>query len=159
MEMIKWCMGLKKGLEIVDPNENLSKVYVEKSERALDAAASLENNKDWEISSSYYAMYFALYAILMKIGIKCENHTCTIEFMNIFLLDYFDAEDVKQIRNSMTLRVDAQYYADKQISEEKYRKIVDGAPRFLVKCKEVLFKMKEEEINNIRKKIKKMQNK
>ncbi|MCK5699337.1 MAG: hypothetical protein KAH93_05795, partial [Candidatus Aenigmarchaeota archaeon] len=86
MEMIKWCMGLKKGLEIVEPNKNLSKVYIEKSEKALDAAGSLKNNKDWEISSSYYAMYFALYAILMKIGIKCENHTCTIEFMNIFLL-------------------------------------------------------------------------
>ena len=102
-------------------------------------------------------MYFALYAILMKIGIKCENHTCTIEFMNIFLLDNFDAKDVKQIKTSMILRVDAQYYADRHIPEEKYRKIVDGAPRFLVKCKEVLFKMKEEEINNIREKIKKMQ--
>ena len=154
MEKIKWCMGLKKGLEMVDPNENLSKVYIEKSERALSAAASLKNNKDWEISSSYYAMYFALYAILMKIGVKCENHTCTIEFMNIFLLDYFDAKDVKQIRTSMALRVDAQYYADRQISEEKYRKIVDGAPRFLVKCREVLFKMKDEEIDNIRKMMK-----
>ncbi len=99
-------------------------------------------------------MYFALYAILMKIGVKCENHTCTIEFMNIFLLDYFDAKDVKQIRTSMALRVDAQYYADRQISEEKYRKIVDGAPRFLVKCREVLFKMKDEEIDNIRKMMK-----
>ncbi len=56
MEMIKWCMGLKKGLEIVEPNKNLSKVYIEKSEKALDAAASLKNNKDWEISSSYYAI-------------------------------------------------------------------------------------------------------
>ena len=153
MEKIKWCMGLKKGLEMVDPNENLSKVYIEKSERALNAAASLKNNKDWEISSSYYAMYFALYAILMKIGIKCENHTCTIEFMNIFLLDYFDAKDVKQIRTSMALRVDAQYYADREISEEKYRKLINGAPSFLVKCKEVLFKIKDAEVDNIRKRM------
>ncbi len=154
MEKIKWCLKVKKGIELVEPNDNLSKVYLEKSESALRAAAVLEENKDWEISSSYYAMYFALYAILMKIGIKCENHTCTIEFMNIFLLNYFDAKDVKQIRTSMALRVDAQYYADREISEEKYRKIVDGAPRFLVKCKEVLFKIKDAEVDNIRKRMK-----
>ncbi len=156
MEKIKWCLKVKNGIELVEPNDNLSKVYLEKSESALRAAAVLKENKDWEISSCYYAMYFALYAILMRIGIKCENHSCTIEFMNHFLLDYFDKEDMKSIKNSMNLRVDAQYYADREISEEKYRKLINGAPSFLVKCKEVLFKIRDEETDDIRRRIKKI---
>ena len=70
MEKISWCLGIKSGIEIVEPNENLSKVYIMKAENALSAAKSLKNNRDWEISSCYYSMYFALYSILMRIGIK-----------------------------------------------------------------------------------------
>lgn len=153
MEKIKWCLNVKNGIELVEPNDNLSNVYIKKSVDALRAAVVLEDNRDWEISSCYYGMYFALYSILMKIGIKCENHSCTIEFMNTFLLKYFTEDDVKQINESMKLRIDAQYYADRNISEDKYKILIVRAPKFLVKCKEVLFIIKEEEINNIRKKI------
>ena len=41
MEKIRWCLKAKKGIELVDPNDNLSKVYLKKSEDALRAAASL----------------------------------------------------------------------------------------------------------------------
>jgi len=33
---------------------------------------------EWTISTSYYAKYFAIYALLSRIGIKCEIHDCTI---------------------------------------------------------------------------------
>ena len=156
MEKIRWCLKAKKGIELVDPNDNLSKVYLKKSEDALRAAASLENIKDWQISSSYYAMYFALYSILMKIGIKCENHACTIEFMNNFLMGHFCKDDVKLLRNSMETRVDAQYYADRDVSEIKYKNMVREAPAFFAKCKSVLLKVNEGEISEIRAKLRLM---
>ena len=71
MDKIKWCLTAKNGLELIEPNENLAKAYLKKAEDVLRAATVLKDNKDWEISSSYYTMYFSLYAILMKIGIKC----------------------------------------------------------------------------------------
>jgi hypothetical protein len=46
MEKIEWCLGVKNGIEIVEPNENLSKTYIVKSENALKAAASLKTNKE-----------------------------------------------------------------------------------------------------------------
>lgn len=73
MEKIKWCLCIKNGIELVEPNNNLSKTYILKSETALKAAASLKDNKEWEISSSYYSMYFALYSILMKIGVNVKT--------------------------------------------------------------------------------------
>ncbi len=42
MEKIKWCLKIKNGIELVEPNDNLSKVYLEKSESALRAAAVLK---------------------------------------------------------------------------------------------------------------------
>lgn len=32
MENIKWCLHVENGIELVEPNENLSKAYLKKSE-------------------------------------------------------------------------------------------------------------------------------
>ena len=153
MEKIKWCICIKNGLELAEPNENLSNAYLKKSEDALKAAASLKDNPDWEISSSYYAMYFALYSLLMKIGVKCENHSCTIEFMKEFLKKHFNQEDIDLMAKSMNARVDAQYYSNREISKEFYNKMVLSSPKFLAKCKEVALRINEDEINLIRDKM------
>ncbi len=100
MKKIKWYLKIKKSLELIDPSEDLAKVYMKKAEDFLRASISLRGNRDWEISSCYYTMYFSLYAILMKIGVKCEVHLCTINFMKIFLMEYFDVEDVDLIRKA-----------------------------------------------------------
>ncbi len=158
MEKINWCLEVKNGIELVEPSDNLSKAYIKKSEDALKASSVLNDNRDWEISSGYYAMYFALYAILMKLGVKCENHSCTIEFMKEFLLEYFTEEDIRLIKNSMVLRIDAQYYTNKEISEIKYKRMINEAPGFLVKCKDTITRLNEEKINAIRKKLRLLQN-
>ena len=68
MDKIRWCLEAKNGIELVEPSEHLAVAYLKKAEGSLKAAASLKDNRDWEISSCYYAMYFSLYAILMKSG-------------------------------------------------------------------------------------------
>jgi uncharacterized protein (UPF0332 family) len=75
MDKITWCLNQKNDLELIEPNEELKDAYLKKAEDSLRATAALKGNKDWEISSSYYTMYFSLYAILMKIGVKCEIKT------------------------------------------------------------------------------------
>jgi len=79
MDKIKWCVGKKEGLSLVEPNSDLANAYLKKAKEALE---SMRVNiiKDWKISTAYYKIYFSLYAILMKLGIKCGIHSCTIEF-------------------------------------------------------------------------------
>ena len=36
MDQIKWCLNQKKGIEIVEPNNNLRDAYLVKAEDALD---------------------------------------------------------------------------------------------------------------------------
>lgn len=118
MNKIEWCLKQKNGIELVKPNEELKEAYLRKAENALRATVSLSGNQEWEISSSYYTMYFSLYAILMKMGVKCEIHSCTISFMKSFLQKYFTREEISLIEKSQKARIDAQYYSDRNIPED-----------------------------------------
>src|SRR3989338_448730 len=156
MEKIKWCMKLNNGIEIIEPNDNLCDTYIKKAENALKAALALKGNKEWEISSSYYAMYFALYAVMMKIGVKCENHSCSISFMREYLKEKFKKDAPDFLKSSMKARVDSQYYSNRDISNELYQKMLKDAPSFIVQCKEITSSIKQEEINKIRNELEKI---
>jgi len=158
MSRIKWCLKQKRGIELIESNEDLARAYIKKAENALRAASDLQNNLDWEISSSYYAMYFSLYAILIRIGIKSEIHSCTIEFMREFLKDYFSEKDISLIEKTQKVRIDVQYYSDRDVSKELYNKIKKQRALFLAKCKDVLNQISEDLVKTIRRKIKEYYN-
>ena len=149
MGKIKWCTGKKGGLSLIEPNANLAEGYIKKAEDALE---SMRANivKDWKISTAYYTLYFSLYSILTKTGIKCEIHSCTIEFAKSFLQEYFTEEELDFAEDSLRARIDAQYYVDRTVPDEQYNKMEKKAPEFLVKCKSILNKLNEEKINEIR---------
>jgi len=149
--MISWCGQQKRGITVVEPNEALARAYIQKAEEALRAATTLRDNRDWEISASYYTMYFSLYAILMKLGIKSEIHTCTLAIMKELLQEYFSKEEAGLLDKSRKARIDAQYYSERNISEERYKEIREQRVLFLIKCKEVLHQLTEENVKAIRK--------
>jgi len=154
MDKIRWCAGKKEGLSLIEPNSNLAEAYIKKSEEALE---SMRVNiiKDWKISTAYYTLYFSLYAVLTKIGIKCEIHSCTIEFAKRFLREYFTEEDLDFTEDSLKARIDSQYYVDRTVPDEQYNKMIKNTPEFLVKCKSILVKLNEKKINEIRMEFKK----
>mgnify|MGYP001560003466 CR=1 FL=1 len=155
MDKINWCAGKKEGLSLIEPNSNLAEAYTKKAEEALE---SMRVNviKDWKISTAYYTLYFSLYSILMKIGIKCEIHSCTIAFVKRFLGDFFSEEDLDFVEDSLKARIDSQYYIDRTVPDEQYHKMLKNAPHFLVKCKSFLIKINEKKINEIRKEFQKV---
>ena len=154
MDKVKWCVGKKEGLSLIESNLNLAEAYTKKAEEALE---SMRVNviKDWKISTAYYTLYFSLYSILMKIGLKCEIHSCTIAFAKRFLREFFSEEDLDFIEDSLKARIDSQYYIDRTVPDEQYNKMVKNTPWFLVKCKSILIKLNEKKINEVRKKFKK----
>lgn len=106
--------------------------------------------KDWKISTAYYSLYFSLYSLLMKLGIKCEIHSCTIEFAKCFLVDYFDKDDMRFLESSLKARIDSQYYIDRTVPDAQFEKMIRDAPSFFVKCKSILIELNEKKINEIR---------
>ncbi|MFH1848587.1 MAG: HEPN domain-containing protein [archaeon] len=152
MDKIKWCSGKRGGLSLIEPNSDLAEAYIKKAEEALE---SMRVNiiKDWRISTAYYALYFSLYSILTKIGVKSEIHSCTIEFARRFLKDYFEDEELDFTEDSLKARIDSQYYVDRTVPDEQYNKMITKTPEFLVKCKSILIKLNEKRAGEIRSKF------
>jgi len=152
MNKIDWCLKKKEGFKLIEPNPNLAEAYTKKAEESLKSI-KINIIKDWKISTAYYTIYFSLYALLMKIGIKSEIHSCTIEFAKQFLKEYFNEEDFNFIENALKARIDSQYYINRSVPDAQYDKMIKFSPEFFVKCKSILVKLNEKKINEIRKRF------
>lgn len=109
---LMWCLKQSKGIRLAKPSENLVRAYLEKSRNALK---SMEVNAkagiaEWAVSASYYAKYFSVYALLSKIGVKCEIHDCTIALFNYLFSDSVSPQVVQELRQSKEDRIEMQYY-------------------------------------------------
>jgi|GEM_PF-364989 len=135
-----WCLKQSKGIGLVKPSENLVKAYLRKSRNAMK---SMEVNAgvgitEWAVSASYYAKYFTVYALLQKIGIKCEIHDCTIALFDHLFHDSIPKPMIQELRRSKEDRIETQYYTQeikmdlKQVMNEtknfvlEIERIIDG---------------------------------
>ncbi|MBU0460378.1 MAG: hypothetical protein KJ771_06245 [Nanoarchaeota archaeon] len=128
MNKIKWCLKQKKGIELVEPNENLSKAYFKDADDTLESMSTSKGM--WETVMAYYACYHALYALLMKAGIKCEIHDCTLALME--KMAGFDRNDTLFLVKLKEQRIRAQYY----LKEERLRDLAK-VKKFIFKCREL----------------------
>jgi uncharacterized protein (UPF0332 family) len=159
MVSIGWCCKQKNGIKLIEPNENLSKSYIKMSEDALGTMnRERKYNLAFSISACYYSMYYSLYSVLMKIGVKCEIHSCTLKFMEKFLGDFYSKEEIKTISKAFDLRNIAQYYVNKIIDMKDIDFIIAQAPLFVNSSKEILYKMNEKDIIMLRKKLQELLN-
>jgi len=99
---LAWCFKLKDGLKIVEPNERLSRTYLEQAKSSLLRAEKNLNERDflWATVTIYYSEYYSLYSFLQRIGIKCENHACSI-----LLAGFLLGEEKTKIINQHIVKV------------------------------------------------------
>ena len=152
MNKISWCKKKERGIKIIEPNDNLSEEYYKNAEESLKVLKGIVATKSnmWLATTKYYIEYFAIYSVLMKIGIKCEIHDCTIA-----LAKFLEKENMikkgfaDKLESDKELRIDNQYYLK--------NKPVDINPEnlseFIVSIKETLNHLDKDKIDAIRKKI------
>jgi uncharacterized protein (UPF0332 family) len=147
---MQWCCGLRDGLRVVEPNERLAQSYLREARGSLERAEKNLKDKDllWATVVIYYAEYYALYAFLQKIGIKCENHFCSILAVGFLLGE----EKVHTINTHKDKRIDAQYYmrVDK---EEEVEKMLQEAKLFVTVFDAYVATITDAEASLYRKKI------
>lgn len=130
-----WCLKQKRGIRIIDPNENLVKEYIRKATGSLNTmnAALQINETEWIMTTAYYARYFALYALLMKMGVKSEIYDCSIAVARLLARDGVLTENlVNDISQAKEVRVDVQYYVTKELEQRKVRRNVESARKFVL---------------------------
>ena len=148
---LKWCFTVKDGLKREEPNERLAKSYLEEAKASLKRAEKNFADHDllWTTVVVYYAEYYALYSFLQRIGIKCENHFCSILAVTFLMGE----EKTRIINQHKEKRIDAQYYmrVDK---EEQVAKMLQEAKEFVGQFDELVSIINEKDISVYREKIK-----
>jgi uncharacterized protein (UPF0332 family) len=155
-----WCLRQKHGIRIIEPNLNLTKAYLKKAKSALNTmtAALQINEADWTSTTAYYARYFALYALLMKIGVKSEIHDCTINgaqlLANRGILRQSLVDDIAEAKQA---RIDAQYYVATELNQKEIKKNAETARKFVLEIEQTIENVTSKQISTIRTYLKEKQ--
>ncbi len=153
----EWCKRQKKGLKLAHPREDLRETFLGKARSALNMlGCALEKNEiDWIITTSYYAKYFALYALFARCGIKSEIHNCTLLGMKRFFVDTkrINKKLYNDINESKGLRVRMQYYSHKQIDKKHILHLASTAEEFVRFFEKYSHTMQKKDIAAIRRQL------
>jgi uncharacterized protein (UPF0332 family) len=147
---LDWCK--KKGMKLIEPNDNLTEEYFKNAEETLRVTNLIKGSGSnmWLATQKYYTEYLAAYSLMMKIGIKSEIHSCTIEVIRILEKEgIVDFEFSKILEEDKELRIDNQYYLKNRPVDLNPRKLSE----ILLKIKTILDNISTEQIELIRKKI------
>ncbi|MEN6610975.1 MAG: hypothetical protein ABFC24_09030 [Methanoregulaceae archaeon] len=149
MNKLAWCTEIRNGIALIEPSPNLSRAYLKKAENAMEEL-SLVTSPDWQSTIAYYSLYFSLYSVLMRIGIRSENHTCTLEIMRTLLPAYFTRDEIDSLERARRNRIDCQYYADPVNDGKPDSGIRILVPRFYVHCRRICEELDEKTITSLR---------
>ena len=153
MKKISWCKKQERGIKLIDSNDNLSEEYFQNAEESIRVLKSITETKSniWLATTKYYIEYFAVYSILMKIGIKCEIHDCTIELAKLLEKENILPKNFsKRLEEDKELRIDNQYY----LKNKKVNIDLQQLSNFLVLVKQSLASLTIDKIDEIKNKIK-----
>jgi uncharacterized protein (UPF0332 family) len=140
----------------MEPNPNLTKEYIRKAISALNTmnAALQIKETDWTLTTAYYARYFALYALLMKLGIKSEIHDCSIAVARLLANNKIITPNlVTEITQAKQTRIDTQYYITKELKQEEIKRNVESARKFVLEIQKSIELVSIEQTNNIRNRL------
>lgn len=149
-DKLKWCFGIRDGLKMVEQNERLSRSYLEQAKSSLLRASKdlADNDLLWATVALYYAEYYALYSFLQRIGVKCENHACSILAVSLLLGEGM----TRTIEEHRDRRIDAQYYM-KVGQESNVRNMLTEAQAFVANYDELISGLSDKEVKEHRIKI------
>ena len=144
---IEWCK--KQGMKLIESNDNLAEEYYKNAEETLRVTNLIKNSGSnmWLATQKYYTEYLASYALLMKIGIKTEIHSCTIEIIRLLEKENIITFKLsKNLEEDKELRIDNQYYLKNRPVDFNSKALSE----LLLKIRELLDNITKEQIKHIR---------
>jgi uncharacterized protein (UPF0332 family) len=125
------------------------------AEESLKVLDKVKDSDIWTASTTYYTFYYSLYSLMLRVGIKCEIHSCSLEFMKVFLKDFYDSDDIKMIQQAFSARKDLQYYADRSVDGKIIEENKKYCKSFYIKTKDMISNMTEKQVIAVRDALKK----
>ena len=144
MDDLFWCFEQNRGVKLIEPNLNVAKNYLKDAKRDIGLVDKREPK--WNIIKEYYVCYNSLYSLLLKCGIKCEIHDCTIKLMPFF---GFEKSYINKMIDLKKKRIGVQYY----LGNSK-RDYFNFAKDFLEICEIKFLELNDFKVKEIRDKLK-----
>lgn len=141
-------------LELVEPSGEIKDSYLEKAANSLKASNILLESGLLEesVSMAYYAMYHSLVALMLRCGIKCENHSGNI----LLLRNLFNEVKLyKMISDAKEERIDKQYYVDFEVTTKGVEDLISTAQEFITRVKSMIESLTTEGIEVLRERLRK----
>jgi len=111
---------------------------------------------DWTATTAYYARYFALYALLMKLGVKSEIHDCTINVAKLLSNNgILNSSLIDDIAKAKQTRIDTQYYVAKELNQTDVKNNAEGARKFVLELEQTIENITPEQVDSVRIQLKK----
>lgn len=153
-QYLKWCAKQNKGIKIIKESINLEKAYLKKAEQALKSMDinAKEGIDEWVVSTSYYAKYFSIYALLSRMGVKCEIHDCTIALFEYLFSGKIPSRYLQDLRQAKDDRIDAQYYT--RVIQINQKTLITDTKDFVLKIQEIIDKLTQTEIVALQNRLK-----
>jgi len=148
---IEWCV--EKRMKLIEPNDNLAEEYFKNAEETLRVTNMIKNSESnmWLATQKYYAEYLAAYSLMMKIGIKSEIPSCTIEVIGLLEKEgIIDFDFSRILEHDKELRIDNQYYLKNRPVRIDSKKMAE----ILLKTRKILDTITNAQIKKIRSMIK-----
>ena len=143
---LEWCK--KQGMKFAEPSNELAEEYFRNAEETLRVTNLIKDSGSnmWLATQKYYTEYLAAYAVLMKIGIKSQIHSCTIEVIKLLEQKKFlDFTFSKILEDDKELRIDNQYYLKNRPVDFDPKRISG----MLLKIRSLLDSLTEEQITKM----------
>jgi len=153
MVSIEWCKKQKNGIELMSPNKNMSDSYLKMAEESINIMNGVEKSRIWTATTAYYIFYYSLYSLMLRIGVKCEIHSCSLEFMRQLLMEFYSKRDLEMINKAFSARTDLQYYTDRPVDDSIIKEISKYCKDFYIKTKNIIAGITEKQISKIRKRL------
>ena len=151
-ETVKKCF--ERWARIGKPNSNLSEAYVKMTRDDLIVLRSLpETIREWRVVTAYYARYHMLSALLLKVGVDCKDHNCSINIAE-YMFNDIDKRLFSDLRKAKKQRINLQYYTDRPVSEKDIDRNLKNVDFFVNSIAKILESLTREKIEAIRRKLK-----
>jgi len=145
---LNWCKKQEKGISLVEPNANLSEDYLKSAQETLLLLKDVHSKSNmWTATMKYYCEYFAVYSLLIRVGIKCEIHDCTIMLVKLFEeQNILPKGTYEMLDKDKGLRIDNQYFLKNIKVKIDFNELSD----FVLKIKDIISSLTLEDIKKIR---------
>ncbi|MBU4351600.1 MAG: hypothetical protein KKA65_02395 [Nanoarchaeota archaeon] len=152
MEKINWCGKINNGIKLVQPSEVISEEYMRRSRESFEILRCIQKTLSmmWLATTKYYTRYFAIYAIMRKLGIKSEIHNCTIA-----VAEFLEKENIlkqgvtDKLKKDKELRIENQYY----LKENPVNIDLEELSEFFIQINQTLKSLTKNKIKEIRDKL------